>query len=354
MGAQDVKKGGAESPPRGGKADVTIFEVAREAGVSITTVSHVFTGNRPVNEETRRRVQGAAERLAYRPRASARALAFGRTMTLAVQFPFDSPAVLSVPYFNALVPALSEAAVTNGYSYVLVPPNPPRETMLVPLVERRGVDGAILLDPIRGDSFATELHRAGIPTVSLGRVIDFPETPRVDQDFESAFEGIAAHLETGGYRRPALFLFGGEMSTVYDLRQAFAHNFPDGPEVILAEHSDGAARAEAERLLGTDQPPDAFICLSELQAAGVYRAAAALGISIPDEIGVIALGDSGMAREMSPPLTALSIFPGRTGRLLVDLIHQLLVGDDEPPPVTLVQTELIPRASSSSAPAVPA
>jgi DNA-binding LacI/PurR family transcriptional regulator len=61
-----------------------------------------------------------------------------------------------------------------------------------------------------------------------------------------------------------------------------------------------------------------------------------------------------MAREMTPPLTALSIFPGRTGRLLVDLIHQLLGGDDQPPPVTLVQTELIPRGSSSSAPAVPA
>jgi DNA-binding LacI/PurR family transcriptional regulator len=349
MATGEVRQAGSEGPSGGGKAEATIFEVAREAGVSITTVSHVFTGNRPVNEETRRRVQSAAERLAYRPRASARALASGRTMTLAVQFPFDSPAVLSVPYFNALVPALSEAAVTNGYSYVLVPPNPPRETIVVPLVERRGVDGAILLDPIRGDSFAAELHRAGIPMVSLGRVLDFPETPRVDQDFESAFAGIAEHLEQGGYKRPALLLFGGEMSTVYDLRQAFAHNFPDGPEVIAAEHSDGAARAEAERLLGTDDPPDAFICLSELQAAGVYRAAAALGIAIPDEIGVIALGDSGMAREMSPPLTALSIFPGRTGRLLVDLIHQVLSGAGDPPPMTLVQTELIPRGSSAAA-----
>ena len=61
-----------------------------------------------------------------------------------------------------------------------------------------------------------------------------------------------------------------------------------------------------------------------------------------------------MAREMTPPLTSVSIFPGRTGRLLIDLIHDVLSGDDAPPPVTLVQSELIPRASSSSAPAVPA
>jgi DNA-binding LacI/PurR family transcriptional regulator len=341
-------------PAGAARADVTIFEVAREAGVSITTVSHVFTGNRPVNETTRRKVQEAAERLAYRPRASARALAFGRTMTLAVQFPFDTPAVLSVPYFNALVPALSEAAVSHGYSYVLVPPDPPRETMLRPLVEQRGIDGAILLDPVRGDSFAFEVERAGIPMVSLGRVLDFPATPRVDQDFESAFEGIAEHLAEAGYERPALILFGGEMSTVIDLREAFAHNFPESPVVVTAEHSDGEARAEAERLLETTAPPDCFICLSELQAAGVYRAAAALAIAIPDEIGVIALGDSGMAREMQPSLSALSIFPGRTGRLLVDLIHQVLSGAGEPPPVTLVQTELIPRASSTANPPVAA
>jgi DNA-binding LacI/PurR family transcriptional regulator len=336
-----------------GRADVTIFEVASEAGVSITTVSHVFTGNRPVNEDTRRRVQRAAERLSYRPRASARALAFGRTMTLAVQFPFDSPALLSVPYFNALVPALSEAAVANGYSYVLVPPNPPRETMLVPLVEQHGIDGAILLDPIRGDSFAPALRRAGIPMVSSGRVLDVPDTPRVDQDFESAFGEIAAHLHEAGYRRPALILFGGEMSTVQDLGDAFAHHFPEGPRTITAVHSDGEARAEAERLLGLDQPPDAFICLSELQAAGIYRAAAALGIAIPDEIGVVALGESGMARQMQPPLSALSLFPDRTGRALVDLIHQVLTGGT-PPPVTFVQTELIIRGSSMARPPLPA
>jgi|GEM_PF-1245658 len=351
MASKGAKKGRAEGA-RAGQADVTIFEVASEAGVSITTVSHVFTGNRPVNESTRRKVQEAAERLAYRPRASARALAFGRTMTLAVQFPFDTPAVLSVPYFNALVPALSEAAVSHGYSYVLVPPDPPRETMLRPLVERRGIDGAILLDPVRGDSFAFEVERAGIPMVSLGKTLDFPSTPRVDQDFDSAFAGIAENLAEAGYHRPALILFGRELSTVYDLRRAFAENFPDGPVAITAEHSDGAARAEAERLLGTDKPPDCFICLSELQAAGVYRAAAALGIAIPDEIGVIALGDSRMAREMQPSLTSLAIFPGRAGRLLVDLIHQVLSGDGDPPPVTLVQTELIPRASSAAAPAV--
>jgi DNA-binding LacI/PurR family transcriptional regulator len=334
-----------------GRGEITIFEVAEEAGVSITTVSHVFTGNRPVNEETRQRVQEASERLGYRPKASARALAFGRTMTLAVQFPFDTLAVLSAPYFNALVLSLSEAVIAHGYSSVLVPPNPPHETMVRPLVEQRGIDGAILLDPVPGDSFARAVDAAGIPMVSLGRNLDFPDTPRVDPDRDSAFAEIAAHLADSGYERPMMILPGGEMGNLIDLRRAFADNFPAGSVAVVVEHSDGATRTEVERLLGAASPPDCFICSSELQAVGVYRAAEALGISIPGEIGVVALGDSGMAREMKPPLTTLSIFPGRTGRLLVELIHQLLIGDD-PPRETLVQTELILRGSSSAAPLV--
>src|SRR4051794_19861124 len=131
----------------------TIFQVAEAAGVSITTVSHVFSGKRPVGESTRKRVEAAAGRLGYLPRRTAQALASGRSMTLAIQFPYPGAEVLFNPYFSEMVPAMSEAAVSRGYAFVLVPPDPPRETFVRSLIEQRGIDGAILLDPVLGDAF---------------------------------------------------------------------------------------------------------------------------------------------------------------------------------------------------------
>ena len=75
----------------------TIFEVADAAGVSITTVSHVFSGKRRVGADSRRRVIDVAARLAYRPRRNARSLATGRTMTLAIQFPMSGPEMVLNP-----------------------------------------------------------------------------------------------------------------------------------------------------------------------------------------------------------------------------------------------------------------
>jgi DNA-binding LacI/PurR family transcriptional regulator len=89
----------------------TIFEVAEAAGVSITTVSHVFSGNRRVREETRRRVLETAERLAYRPRATAQALATGRTNTLALQVSISGESLVLNPFFTSLLASLSLAAI---------------------------------------------------------------------------------------------------------------------------------------------------------------------------------------------------------------------------------------------------
>ena len=83
----------------------TIFDVAEAANVSITTVSHVFSGKRRVNEATRQRVLDAAERLSYRPRAIARALAAGRTNTLALSIPFTGPDLLLNSFFQEFLPA---------------------------------------------------------------------------------------------------------------------------------------------------------------------------------------------------------------------------------------------------------
>src|SRR5919198_5438116 len=102
----------------------SIDEVAREAGVSITTVSHVFWGKRRGAPETRSGVLAVAERLRYRPHRAARGLATGRAMIIGVHFPFDDESVMLDPFFMKLLEGCSAAAAEVGYGFLLIPASP--------------------------------------------------------------------------------------------------------------------------------------------------------------------------------------------------------------------------------------
>lgn len=329
----------------GRNSSPTIFEVAQEAGVSITTVSHVFSHKRPVNEETRRRVLEASNRLNYQASRTARSLATGRTMVLGVQVPLASAELLFNPYFSQLLPALSETAVALGYTFALVPPNPSVDGLITPLVERRGIEAAILIDPHPGDPFVRALLEAKLPFVSLGRVPEAPTNPRVDQDFDSAMKMVIAHLRSQGYERPAFFTISDEMTSIFDIRMAFEQLAPGATVAFSPDLSDGAAFDVARDLLGRRPRPDAVICLTERHALGLYRAAEVLGILIPEDLGVISFGESSVSRGLRPAATSVCVFPEQSGEQLVRLVHQLLQ-DENVPALTLVHTELRVRAST--------
>jgi DNA-binding LacI/PurR family transcriptional regulator len=323
----------------------TIFEVADAAGVSITTVSHVFSGKRRVGENTRRHVIEVAKRLSYRPRRNARGLATGRTMTLAVQFPMSGPEMVLNPYFTALLPAMSEAAVALGYAFALVPTGTDSSRLIQTLVLQRRIDGAILLDPRRGDRFPKALAKAGIPMVSLGRLPDVPGHPRIDQNFQAAIGGILDHLKEAGYARFAFLTIPDDLSSIIDIRAAFEQVAGDKLVAVADDFSDVAATKAARGLLRRRPRPDAVICLTERQAIGTYRAAAELDLSIPADLGIVSLGESPISRGMTPPATSLSVFPEEAGRSLVTVIAALLEGE-QVPDVTLVPTGLLRREST--------
>jgi DNA-binding LacI/PurR family transcriptional regulator len=326
----------------------TIFEVADAVGVSITTVSHVFSGKRPVSEITRRRVLDAAERLQYRARTSAQALATGRTMTLALQISMAWHEIVLNPFFTSMLPAMSEAAVELGYSFVMVPPSPARATFIEPLVHQRGVDGAVVIDPRRGEAFVAELAMAGVPYVSLGRVPDAGlEAPRVDHDHREACRTVLEHLAQRGYRRPAVLTMGDDTSYFADVQAAFEER-ADRPVIACAgDFTDSAAYAETIKVLRGRGRPDAIFCVNDHLAVGALRAAADLGIRVPDELGIVGVGDSALASLTSPTLTSVGAYPELAGRLLMTVMHAVLMGGEAPPDWTVVPTELVARQSTA-------
>jgi DNA-binding LacI/PurR family transcriptional regulator len=324
----------------------TIFDIADAAGVSITTVSHVFSGNRPVGTATRQKVLAAAERLAYRPRGSARALATGRTMTLALQISFSGPELLFNPFFTSLLPAMSEAAIELGYSFAFVPPDASQESFAEPLITRRAVDAAILVDPRPGDRFVAEVLAEGLPYVSLGRVLGAPPGPRVDHDHLEVCRVVVDHLRAEGYERIAMLSIREQVSYVMDLEAAFRTIVPGGAVIPADALSVDAGRGAAAVVLAGADRPDALFCTNDVLAVGVLQAAQAAGVRVPDDLGVVGVEDSSLAQHAEPPLTSISAHPDEAGRLLIATMERVLAGEPDPPPA-VVPIDLVVRASST-------
>lgn len=328
----------------------SIHEVAERAGVSITTVSHVFSGNRPVAEHTRARVVRAARELHYRPNGAARGLATGRTMTIGLHFPFEGDSFVLNPYFPELLEGLSAAAAEGGYGFLLIPGAGRATSPAAALLRGRRFDGVVVADPMAGDPLLPTVRRLGIPAVTTGRWLGRRPPPWVDNDHRGGIRDLLRHLDEQGYERPALISVRGGFSYIQDVEESFseeARRRGSPGRIVRAEGLSGEkARDLAIRLLGQRHAPDAIVAASDRQAIGVLRAADELGIRVPAELGVAGEGDTVLARHSHPPLSSIRVRPRRLGEAAMGSLLALL---DEAGPVenALLPAELIVRRSTT-------
>jgi LacI family transcriptional regulator len=313
--------GASAAAPEG----ATIFRVASESGVSITTVSHVFSGKRHVSTATRERVLAVANQLDYQPTASARALATRRTMTIALQHSVGGPEDMINPFMGAMLMAMSEAAMRASYSFLFVPRGTNSEIFVGPLVEDRRIDGAILVDPTADDPFVMALIERGMPLVSLGRVEGHPELLSIDHDHPELARMVLAHFAEAGYERPALMSLQASMSWVRDTERTFREVAgADAPIVQLEEFSERCAYDTTLRLLASQRPPDAIYCASDLFALGIVHAARDAGVAIPDQLGIVGVGDSPVSHGMSVSLSSVRVYPELAGERLLEALISLI------------------------------
>src|SRR6266536_1433462 len=328
----------------------SIEEVAREAGVSITTVSHVFSGKRPVAPETRRRVLAVAERLNYRPHRAARGLATGRAMTIGLQFPFEGDPLVLNPFFPELLEGLSAAAAEAGYGFLLIPASLDARFPLKQTLKERRFDGVIVADPTEDSTLIPVLVRRRVPLVTVGgRYLGSTEVPWVDNDHRGGLVQVMAHLEEQGYKRPALLSSKGGFSYEKDVEEAFEKEVrARGGEVTIVradDLSEDQAFRHALRLLSRSQPPDAIVAAIDRQAVGVLRAARELGLRVPRDLGVAGDGDTVLARHSHPALTSIRARPRVLGEVAVESLLAI-VERSETPENQILTAELVPRAST--------
>ncbi|GAA2403952.1 LacI family DNA-binding transcriptional regulator [Actinomadura vinacea] len=335
----------------------TIHDVAAAAGVSITTVSHVLSGQGRISESTRKRVAQAAAGLGYQANIHAQQLVTRRSRILAIQIANSVEATTGaalVPnsdYFLEVLNGAAEAALEGSYALLLTPPDADLDSL-----NAFAVDGAIVVDP-RGDEpfFATGWARDH-PLVTTGRPIsvrrDVPVT--VDNDLEAAAGLMLAHLERNGYRRPAVITTDTSRSYTHDLVAGYTGWAKErGIEPLVVELDEpptieGSAHALGV-LLDRPEPPDAIFTTSENLALGVLHEAQARGLRVPESLGICSAVDSGSLQLTSPQVTGMFVHPREVGRRAAVALMGLIENGETAERAIQIPVKLNERASTTRA-----
>jgi len=331
----------------------TMRDVAKRAGVALSTVSYALNDTRPISEETRQRIFAAMEELGYRPHALARGLASKRSRILALLFPALERG-LGVTELEFVIGA-TEAAVDHGYNLVLWLSDLCDPDELRPLTQDGLADGVIVMEVHLDDERVNLLREIGFPFSMIGRCADPTDIGCVDIDFEHTVEEAVAYLAELGHTHIALLNqsqlefdagYGPAVRTHASFEKAVQTAGLNG----IARCCRAAPRAgyeEFTKLLDECPNLTALLFLNERAIPGVMHAIADQGWRIPDDFSLVGIASSArMAEMMTPPLTTTDAPATELGRLGAELLVKQLEGQDENPTPVLLPCRLVVRGSS--------
>ncbi|MFB9236955.1 LacI family DNA-binding transcriptional regulator [Plantactinospora siamensis] len=339
---------------------VSIRDVAAAAGVSVTTVSHVLNrvdGTR-VSPQTRERVEGAARRLGYAANGLARGLRLQRSQTLGLL----SDRIATTPYAGRIILGAQETASKHGLVLLLL------HTGDDPRVEQREIR-ALAQHRVDGVLYATMYHRRvelpaelrGQPVVLLDASSADDTVPSVVPDERAGAAAAVGELLRHGHRRIGFCTNRDDIPAttgrLAGYRDALAGaGQPYREDLIVVEESDtaGGHRA-ARRLLDSTDRPTALFCFNDRMAMGAYRAAAELGLRIPEDLSVVGFDNQEIIAEgLHPGLTTMALPHYEMGAWAVQTMVELLARPADAPPQpaahVVMPCPLIRRASVAPAP----
>lgn len=328
----------------------TITDVAKQAGVSMKTVSRVLNNEPNVAKSTRERVLAAASELQYRPNLAARGLASSRSYLIALLYDNPNP-----NYIIQIQRGAIEACRRHGYHLLLEPMTHAQASGpdAAHLLSRLGVDGVILTPPL-SDSMPL---RDELKTLGLRYVIVAPgeggEVPSVRMDDVKAATEMAIYLIDQGHRDIGFILGHPDHVSSHKRREGFETAMNSAGLSVNAEWivpGDFTFRSgvkAAEKLLSdADNRPTAIFASNDDMAAGVLSVAGRLGIDVPDALSVCGFDNTAIAQIIWPQLTTVAQPIRKMGFKAAEIL--LDRSESDGPAVHTLDFEIIVRASTGT------
>jgi LacI family transcriptional regulator len=328
---------------------VTITAIAREAGVSVPTVSRVLNGRSDVSPRTRERVEELLREHGYRRRASR-----NRVAASLIDLVFND---LDSPWAVEIIRGVEDVAHSTGIGTVVsaIHRRPASTRQWLQNLRARATDGVIFVTSDLTPPMHAELRRLNIPMV----VVDPAGVPAIDVPTIGATNwagGLSAteHLLSLGHRRigfiagPKRLLCSRARLDGYGAGLAAAGIDMDPGLVQQGDFYHESGFAGAEALLQLDDPPTAIFAASDQMALGVYEAVRRAGLRVPDDISVVGFDDLPESRWTSPPLTTVRQPLAEMGLVAARTVLRLAQGEEIETPRVELATELVVRDSSAA------
>ncbi len=328
-----------------------IKDIAREAGVSTATVSHVINKTKYVSDETRARVEAAIKKFDYHPNAHAQSLALGRSKMIGLLV-----SDISNPFFPEIVKSIEAAVFASGYSLILLNTNyeTDRAVEYIQRLIQMKVAGIILMTAEFDESFIKEAKRKRTSIVFHDLGIVGEKMSNVKLDYAVGIDEAVRHLVALGHRRIAHIAGAHEIYSAVVREKAFRHSMkqhlPDEgePKVFEGDFRFEGGRSAAKRMLAEKNLPTAVVVANDLMALGAMQELKSAGLNVPRDISIVGFDDIAFAALAEPALTTVCSPRTEIGQRAVEALLLTVDRPHQQGVEVSIPTYLIERASTAA------
>lgn len=331
--------------------NITIKDIARELGFSISTVSRALQNHPDISDETKRVVVAYAREHHYRPNQLASSLRTQKNTTIGVLLP-----EITAYFFSTILSGVEKAANAAGYNVLIArtKEDPERERECLQMLCNSRVAGIIACPTRYTTDFApyNEVLEAGIPLVLVDRKSPVRCDQIISDDFNGAFTAVEYLIQTG-CKRIMMFSSVGNTFSVTErkrgYREALLHyGIPYEEDKICACPNREDTIKWASLLLGTEDSPDAVFCANDRIANAILYVAKMKQLRIPEDVCICGFSNDTLTRHTDPMQTTVEQHGKQIGQQAFTMVLSRIDGDaqDAEPQTVVLPTDLIVRETT--------
>ena len=339
-----------------GPSRVTIIDVAKTAGVAVSSASVALNGRPGVSDGTRQRVQAVADSLGFVPSLRAKSLSSKRAFTIGLVVQRSPDVLESDPFFGALIGGIETAIDGHDYALILqvASDDADAENHYRRLAANRRVDGVILDELRDNDPRIALVHDLALPAVAIIPERDTFPLSAVRQSSAPGITELVDHLVALGHTRIAHVSGSPNYVHTRERIEAWraaleAHGLPPGP-LIPGDFTTTGGHHAADEILALADRPTAVVCANDLCAVGLMNRLQDKGLTIPKDMSVTGFDGIALGEYVRPALTTVRSTPARVGKTAALLLLDTIRNPTATHTKTVPPGRMIVRASTGPCP----